>query len=119
MMFKLGDATVVCTIYKNKICATIVCEECTNIENVRVWETVSIKMKPVEGRIFRELNVWEKKVFAKFKFVMRVLKTFNNMHMARWMNYISKGFFDCLEILTGITVEQIKGSLQYGEESIE
>ena len=34
-------------------------------------------MKPVEGRIFRELNVWEKKVFAKFKFVMRVLKTFN------------------------------------------
>ena len=76
-------------------------------------------MKPVEGRIFRELNVWEKKVFAKFKFVMRVLKTFNNMHMARRMNYISKGFFDCLEILTGITVEQIKGSLQYGEESIE
>ena len=50
---------------------------------------------------------------------MRVLKTFNNMHMARRMNYISKGFFDCLEILTGITVEQIKGSLQYGEESIE
>ena len=35
------------------------------------------------------------------------------------MKYISKGFFDYLEILTGITVEQIKGSLQYGEESIE
>ena len=38
MMFKLGDTTVVCTIYKNKICATIVCEECTNIENVKEFE---------------------------------------------------------------------------------
>ena len=38
---------------------------------------MSIKVNPVEGRIFRELDVQEKKVFANFKFVMRVLKTFN------------------------------------------
>ena len=69
VMIKLGDATVMCTIYKNKICARIVCEECANSENVKEFEKpMSIKMKPVEGRIFRE-----EKVFAKIKIVMRVL----------------------------------------------
>ena len=53
VMIKLGDATVMCTIYKNKICARIVCEECANSENGKEFEKpVSIKMKRVEGRIF-------------------------------------------------------------------
>ena len=52
-MFKLGDTTVMSTIYKNKICARIVCEECANSENGKEFEKpVSIKMKRVEGRIF-------------------------------------------------------------------
>ena len=38
VMIKLGDATVKCTIYKNKICARIVCEECGNSENVKEFE---------------------------------------------------------------------------------
>ena len=64
VMFKVGYVSVMSTIYKNKICARIGCEECANNENVKEFEKqVSIKMKPVEGRIFGELDVQEKKVF--------------------------------------------------------